>query len=409
MKISSVAADLKMPSMDAAKIKKLQEYANFLVKQAESKELHGNTSEAARDYVKLVDVLLLLANEAKDQAGWQQIIARVEYYQKKVKSLGGSSEASPEQAKVKEIQNSKNPDTSNQSANSSSLLKSFRKIPGLMGKNQPQDLSVEKLEEPQILAVQQSDSMPVENSRWMSEFSKSGSLSEIESKEQQSPHSQTYLEVISEKEKLKTRIAALEANEKDYLAAFEEIKRETERKISSMVPKEEFESVQLKLMESVPRVEYEKLKETLKEMVPKERLREAERYVSELEARLETSIPRTVLTQIEEYATLLISNSSLPLVDLESSKTPGSTSINYPRQPQGARKTISLDIDPQNQLHGSRSESIVLEIKMKEPSALDSDLRSVSMRSHSKHPLEIQEVQSELSELSGDISAQNGA
>ncbi|MGI0083798.1 MAG: hypothetical protein ACREBQ_01820, partial [Nitrososphaerales archaeon] len=56
--------------MDAAKTKKLEEYATILEKQAQSVESQGNMNEAAKLYVKLIDIFLLLAREAPDHPTW---------------------------------------------------------------------------------------------------------------------------------------------------------------------------------------------------------------------------------------------------------------------------------------------------------------------------------------------------
>lgn len=398
--------------MDSAKVKKLQDYASFLAKQAESKEIQGNGAEAARDYVKLVDILLLLANEAKDHPSWQQIVAKVEYYQKKIKTLGNPSEASQVQNKTRELESMKfeektptalhqtvqeKPVDPNAANSPSSLLKSFRKIPGFMGKAQeqprsrPPDTQTSQVEKPVP-----SSSTEASNG-WMNELPKPRLVSAIESKQEIS-----YSDIASENEKLKARIEALEANEKDYVSTFEEIKMQTEEKISSMVSKEEYELVQLKLLESVPKTEYEKLKETIRTMVPREKFVEAERYISELEAQLENSVPKTVLSQIEEYTSLLISTSSISLVDIETRKPRSLTPIEVPITRNGSQK-LTLDIDRAAQSYGEKPESIFLEIKMKPQTPRKVD-PSPAMRSGKNS--EIDEVQSELSEINGSLATQ---
>ena len=365
--------------MDASKVKKLQDYASFLVKQAESKELHGNSADAARDYVKLVDILLLLANEAKDQASWQQIIERVEFYQKKVKALGSDSEALqvPGGTKRFEASNDSKPlkqfavsDPASTAQNHTetastptSLLRSFRKIPGLMGRNQSQD--TDRTVDMSSSGGRASPKPSLQDgSGWAARELPQTSHIALEDKAPDRSASPSSLPVISENERLRARIAALEANEGEYIATVEEIKKQMEDKLASMVQKTDYDAVQLKLMESVPKYEYEKLRETLKEMVPKERLREAERYVAELEARLETSVPRTVLTQIEEYTSLLVANSAIPLIGFESQPV-DIGSANSIDHSQSTGKRITLDIDPRRSLNPETG-SIFLEIKMKE-------------------------------------------
>jgi hypothetical protein len=399
--------------MDAAKIKKLQDYASFLVKQAESKESQGNTAEAARDYVKLVDILLLLANEAKDHPTWQQMITKVEYYQKKVKALG----AGPESVGAKDVpqkfrdsetrvgvqsQSNLGQERVEQNPSSSSLLKSFKKISGF-GKGQTSEIPKQQTasETPAIEKISQA--FPDPPSNWMNEFPKPKPTLAIETKGQQAS-SPTYLEVLSENESLKKRIQELEANEREYLQAFEEIKKQTEEKIASMVPKKELETVELKLLESVPKSEYEKLKGTLREMVPREKLRETERYVSELEARLQNSVPRTVLAQIQEYTELLISSSSLSLVDLDEDMRSKRLVPARLHPAKDSRRKITLDIDPSSKRNGATPESIMLEINMKPQLAQKNVEYAIKPRfTKSESSEEIQEVQSELSEIQTDM------
>src|SRR5579875_1980800 len=86
--------------MDAAKVKKLQEYAAYLSKQAETKEAEGKGSEAIKDYLKLVDILLIFAREAKDHTSWLKYTKQAEAYQNKVRSIvaATSSSATPHPA-----------------------------------------------------------------------------------------------------------------------------------------------------------------------------------------------------------------------------------------------------------------------------------------------------------------------
>jgi hypothetical protein len=80
--------------MDAANLKKLQDYAAYLAKQAEKEEDDGKTSEATKSYLKLIDVLLLLGRESKDQQTFLRYTSSAEFYQKKVKGLITVSQSS---------------------------------------------------------------------------------------------------------------------------------------------------------------------------------------------------------------------------------------------------------------------------------------------------------------------------
>ena len=73
--------------MDAEKSKKLQQYAVALNEQATGEEKSGKVQEAAKHYLKLVDVFLVLAAEAQDHNTWQQYIHQAESYQNRARSI----------------------------------------------------------------------------------------------------------------------------------------------------------------------------------------------------------------------------------------------------------------------------------------------------------------------------------
>ncbi len=64
---------------------KLLDYAKVLAKQGESLEKEGDNEEAIPRYIKVVDILLLLAESAPTYPEWMNYVSKAEYYQKRTK------------------------------------------------------------------------------------------------------------------------------------------------------------------------------------------------------------------------------------------------------------------------------------------------------------------------------------
>jgi hypothetical protein len=73
--------------MEPAKFKKLQEYVNTLVEQGESFEKDKEYSIAIGKFLKVVDVLLIMADAAPDHPSWLKCTDKAAAFQKKVKNL----------------------------------------------------------------------------------------------------------------------------------------------------------------------------------------------------------------------------------------------------------------------------------------------------------------------------------
>lgn len=73
--------------MEAAKFRKLEEYAAFLGKKAGDEEREGAYAEAVPTYLKLVDVLLVMSDASPNYSYWVKCTTNAETYQKKIKSL----------------------------------------------------------------------------------------------------------------------------------------------------------------------------------------------------------------------------------------------------------------------------------------------------------------------------------
>jgi hypothetical protein len=324
--------------MDSAKLKKLQDYSVFLTEQAESKETSGNTSEAIKDYVKLVDVLLLLANEAKDHPTWQQIIGRAEFYQKKVRSMADPNSPAPAN-NFPPLRKDFTPYAPNQSQvtssnvvvpttkeknndGSSSVLKSFRSLIGSNSNNKKPDstngfISKEPLASPsQMGGIPAVTSMPREskipNSLAVASANNSSQIVALQSqmKEEQLQQQKMvpfsiYAQVLHEKSALQDEVKTLQAKEKEYLENLEAKERQLEETLSSMVTKSEYEQVCSRLENSVPREEYEAA--LLSASIPKERYAELQARVVELEMKLQNSVSVSIIDEVLEYVSFLVS------------------------------------------------------------------------------------------------------
>ncbi len=243
--------------MDSAKLKKLQDYSVILTQQAESKEAQGNKNEAVKDYVKLVDVLLVLANEAKDHPTWQQLISRAEFYQKKARTM-----VDPDQAKSSNPYESKQlekPSISETNEKpvieSSSSFNPFRRL-SLMGRKPDAKSSLEN-------GTSASGASTSVISSWARDLeAKPFPTNALHATSIQMPENETvpralYSQVLEEKTALQKQVDSLRNREKEFLLTLEEKEREFAERISQMVPRSQFEELRAKLADSVPRYEYD--------------------------------------------------------------------------------------------------------------------------------------------------------
>lgn len=354
--------------MDSAKLKKLQDYSVFLTEQAESKEASGNTSEAVKDYVKLVDVLLLLANEAKDHPTWQQIIGRAEFYQKKVRSMADPNSPTPannfpplrkdiapyvpNQSQVMPSNNvvvvpTTKEKSSSEGSSSSSVLKSFRSLIGSnSNNNKKSDSTNNSISKEQLVSPPSSQmggtpttsssltrESRVPNSLAVTSMNNSSQVVALQSqmKEEQQqlqPQQQkmvpfsVYSQVLHEKSALQDEIKALQTKEKEYLESLEGKERQLEETLAGTVPKTEYEQVCSRLENSVPREEYEAA--LLSASIPKERYAELQARVVELEMKLQNSVPAAIIDEVLEYVSFLAST----VVETEQKTSSYSSSAN---------------------------------------------------------------------------------
>lgn len=303
--------------MDSAKLKKLQEYSAFLIQQAESKEATGNKSEAVKDYVKLVDVLLLLANETKDHPGWQQLIGRAEYYQKKARSMVGPENAGQpmkpsDSYEIKQVPKPTGNGSQVKSvAQSSYSFNPFRKFPSLIGRKSDAKNPVDADSSDQAPNVISSWAKDL-NSKSISASSSSetrqvSALQAVNVEDETVPRT-LYAKLLDEKATLQREVESLRDREREYLSTIEVKERQFSETISQMVPKSEFEELRAKLADSVPRSEYEQARSI--SAIPRERYIELQSEITELEVKLQNSVPRMIIDEIADYVSFLVSTVS---------------------------------------------------------------------------------------------------
>ncbi|MGI0090554.1 MAG: hypothetical protein ACREBS_02485 [Nitrososphaerales archaeon] len=73
--------------MDVTKLKKLEDYAATLGKKGAEEEKNAEYAEAIPTYLKLVDVLIVMAEAAPNYPYWQKCTTSAENHQKKIRSL----------------------------------------------------------------------------------------------------------------------------------------------------------------------------------------------------------------------------------------------------------------------------------------------------------------------------------
>jgi hypothetical protein len=330
--------------LDSAKLKKLQDYSIVLTQQAESKEAQGNKNEAAKDYVKLVDVLLLLANEAKDHPTWQQLISRAEFYQKKARTMvdpaqaGTTQRGSPTPNLVKQQQQemllermsaNPTPEQSVSASESSSSVASFNPFRKLIGRK-PETKNLPENSTSFSVAGAPSTTTTTAVSSWAkdpelkSSFSPSSSgvsqhgrdpgmstTTQANNDDNGAVPRSIYSQVLEEKAALQRQIELLKNREREYLVALEEKERQFSERISQMVPRSEFEELRSKLANTVPRSQYDEALAI--SAIPKERYLEIQAQLSQLESKLQNSVSRAIMDDLAEYVSFLASTVFTPM------------------------------------------------------------------------------------------------
>ena len=73
--------------MDPAQLKKLEDYVAFLLKKGAEEERTEDYAEAIPTYLKIVDVLLVMADVAPNHPYWVKCTSAAEANQKKIRTL----------------------------------------------------------------------------------------------------------------------------------------------------------------------------------------------------------------------------------------------------------------------------------------------------------------------------------
>jgi hypothetical protein len=331
--------------LDSAKLKKLQDYSVILTQQAESKEAQGSRNEAAKDYVKLVDVLLLLANEAKDHPTWQQLISRAEFYQKKARTMVDSDQANANQRtlpnQTKQLEQTPERTLPN-AAQEKPLLDStisattFNPLRRLIGRKvetkSPAEINNSFYTGTTVTPTTISPALPRDNEFKLSSspilpgnLTSTQSISQTNNVDESVPRS-IYSQLLEEKAALQRQVESLRNREREYLATLEQKEREFSERIAQMVPRSEFEELKIRLANTVPRSQYDEALAV--SAIPKERYLEIQAQLGQLENKLQNTVSRALMDDLAEYVSFLASTVSTPS-EYDEEKQTSEESVSY--------------------------------------------------------------------------------
>jgi hypothetical protein len=338
--------------MDAANLKKLQEYAAFIAKKAEQEEAEGKGSEAAKDYIKLVDILLILGREAKDHPTWLRYTKSAEFYQNRVRSIvsagksnaGNAGQATPPPPVAQTVATQGAPGEAppphsqpDRTANQPSPAKvspikrffGFQKNEtkpsesqsGSEQKNPDQEKSEIASSATTTSLAGVAEMPPTANSggpkkdetreETKSPAPKEADVPKIEEEEKTVPYS-VYERLVSENKLLQEKIDSL----KNRAGTLEKENRDLAEKLGSMVSRAEYEEMKQRLSDSVPKDQLSDLQKIYAEStVPRELYVEAEKRAARLEAKLENSLPASVFDKLASDISLMIATAEIPLND----------------------------------------------------------------------------------------------
>lgn len=345
--------------MDPDKNKKLQQYATILTDQAKEAEQAGKSDEAIKHYLKLVDVLLVLASEAPDQNTWRQYIRQAEAYQTRIRSLVPVDQTTqsiearipPPPSERSAIQsNAQRPasplpqaatgpsqglpptaSTSSKQGPISKIFKPFQSGSREVGGSQDELTSISSLlspnlrqTAPQASSAQstQPQAMPMTNQK----------LTTSPSDERSPVPRELYERALSENKVLHERLQSIIKESDDKVAFLESRNRELEERIAmtvsrsdyeqlraefeNMVPKHEYDRIRTELSNTVPISHYDQLLDRIANMIPREIYMASERRILELEDKLRHSVPVAVIDDIaNEVSYVSILAEVPPIVD----------------------------------------------------------------------------------------------
>ncbi len=318
--------------MDVAKTKKLEEYAAVIEKQAQSVESQGNANEAAKLYVKLIDVFLLLAREAPDHPTWVKYSTKAEALQKKTKELIASS-------------NGENSQTGKAGA--------IKKIFGLKSGD-------EKTISNDVL----SDKLPEQTQSHARPQTLTAPHLEASQPQEQMVPKRLYDQLLEKNKQLESQVASMVER-----SDFENLQGkfgELNEKLAILPSKSDYDELVQRLANSLPRAQYEELQKAFVNLVPKDTYNTAKARIAELESQLENSIPRSVLDNLANEVSLLIVTAAIPMTPLPEIESAFSSPILVGRDHP---VLVTKPDEIQGELTLMRQRIELLELKIKASSA----------------------------------------
>ncbi len=318
--------------MDTAKTKKLEEYALVLERQAQSEESQGNGNEAAKIYVKLIDIFLLLAREAPDHPTWVKYATRAEGLQKKTKELiVSSNEGNSQQGKT-------------------GAIKKMFGIKPSEEKKAGYDTGVEKTHEQTSIPARPTTPASVARQ------------DEISLQEPMVPK-RLYDELLERSKQLESRASTM-VDRSEY-NALEAKCNELSEKLSSVPLKSEFDELRYRLSNSVPRMQYEELQKAFVNLIPKETYNAAQARIAELESQLENSIPKTVLEDLANEVSFLTVTAAIPMTQTQHVEITGNTQVPTALRENNSPPPSFEQNDLQYELLMMKEKIDLLEVKIK--------------------------------------------
>ena len=303
--------------MDAEKSKKLQQYALALNEQAVGEEKSGKVQEAAKHYLKLVDVFLVLAAEAQDHNTWQQYIHQAETYQNKARSVIPKDQQvipTPAMRQVPPPMPQRNDVVQNRLNPIKKIIRPFQKSEELLP-DQPAEETTQSQSEVKTPLSVPLDSIPAE----------------------------LYQRTVAENKLLREKVSSITKETEERILVLQKENGELQNRISEMVPRVDYEVLQTEFTNMVPRAEYDRVRAQFLNMVPKEHYDEllnrisqmvpkqdyldAERRVLQLEDAARNSVPKKLIDDLANEISMLGVLSEVPIVSEEEQKESSSELI----------------------------------------------------------------------------------
>lgn len=300
--------------------------------QGQAAESEGRNEDAAKTYIKLVDVLLLLARETEDHTKWSEYTKRAEDYQNRVRSLippdqefgarpiPRAPEQRPQvQKPIQPKQTVPSPPSLDAAAKGGALrkiLKPFQhgeETPMISTARPPALAPTAIIPQSTVPSIQQQK--PSEQEIMISSLERrlEAAMGEIKS--------------------LKEKLDSAASERENVVLYYESQIRELNERLSVSIPKSEFDMLQSQLSEMITKQEYERLKAELSQRVPREEYDDllsklmdsvpreiyvaSELKAAKLEESLKTTLPKKVLDELASEVTLLGMLAKIPIGQLQ--------------------------------------------------------------------------------------------